>query len=369
MNNPNPVSPSSSSPPSIFLDACRSQSATRLPVWFPLTRPGTQNQAEQQPSPEIFHSPHAIQQATLDLISSLNPDAVLLSSDGMLPLQGMGIQLEPARSMRLQAASSLRSPRDIDLLATPPAEEHLAPILSVIPSLQQKCRARGLPLVGWARAPLSLASNAIDGVQSSSSENTRALLYQHPAAWKRLMEKLVTVTADFLLHQVQSGVEAVLVHDPVSGTMLSPEDYRRHILPHLSELFEKLENLEAPVLYHSALQQPLLEKVSGMVDVISLDHRAPLKTVLQGLDPAQPVQITLDPVLFSAPWREVKAHLDSFLDEAAGRSGTLLGVFDPGVGDPSRRNLLRVVEYIHRQSGPEFTTSPGPISETRGGKV
>lgn len=372
MNDHDSMTPPGSHPSSIFLEACRSQLSAPIPVWFPVTRPGKQYPARGQqsipPLPDLFQSPDAIRKSTLDSVSLLNPDAVLLASDGMLPLQGMGVRLQDDRGMQFQAASPLRSPRDIDLLGTPPAEEHLSPTLSAIPPLQQACHTRGFPLVGWARAPLSLALDAIDGPRSAHSENTRTLLYHHPAAWKRLMEKLVTVTADYVQHQVRAGVQAVLIDDPVSGSMLPPADYRRHIFPYLAQLLDRLRNLEIPVLYHSALQQPLLGEVAGLADVISLEYRIPRESALQALDPNQALQITLDPLLFSAPWREVKVHLDAFLDAAAGRSGTLLGVFDPGTDNVNRRNLRRTVEYIHHQTRLEVRPPRSPVKETRGGK-
>lgn len=371
MNDHDSMTPPGNHPTSIFLEACRSQLSTPIPVWFPVTRPGKQFPDRGQQSipalPDLFQTPDAIRKSTLTVVSPLNPDAVLLSSDGMLPLQGMGVRLQDDRGTQLQAVSPLRSPRDIDLLGTPPAAEHLTPTLSAIPPLRQECHRRGFPLVGWTRAPLSLALDAIDGPRSAHSEKTRSLLYQHPAAWKRLMEKLVTITADYAQQQARAGVQAVLIDDPVSGNMLPPADYRRHIFPYLARLLERLRNLEIPILYHSALQQSLLGEVAGLVDVISLEYRIPRQSTLQDLDPDQALQITLDPALFSTPWREVKAHLNAFLDDTAGRSGTLLAVFDPEPDDVSQSNLRRTVEYIHARTSPEVHPPRISVTETGGG--
>ena len=81
----------------------------------------------------------------------------------------------------------------------------------------------GTPLIGFSGAPFTLASYAIEGGGSRNYARTKALMYGEPAAWRRLMSRLVAVLADFLLAQARAGGER-------QGTAPErPEESRRQV--------------------------------------------------------------------------------------------------------------------------------------------
>ena len=89
-----------------------------------------------------------------------------------------------------------------------------------------------VPLIGFAGAPFTLASYAIEGGHSNNFARTKSLMYGHPDAWHRLCDKFATVVADYLGAQIDAGVDAVQVFDSWVGT-LSAADYREFALPHI----------------------------------------------------------------------------------------------------------------------------------------
>ncbi len=62
-----------------------------------------------------------------------------------------------------------------------------------------------LALIGFAGAPFTLASYLIEGGTSRQFLRTKSLLYREPAVLHVLLEKLATVTADYLVAQVRAG--------------------------------------------------------------------------------------------------------------------------------------------------------------------
>ena len=56
-------------------------------------------------------------------------------------------------------------------------------------------------------------------------------MLSEPAAWKRLLGKLVTVQADYLLAQAKAGAQALQVFDSWAGRALGREDYLRYVAP------------------------------------------------------------------------------------------------------------------------------------------
>ena len=59
---------------------------------------------------------------------------------------------------------------------------------TAIRQIQRELRGR-VPLIGFAGAPFTLASYAIEGGHSNNFAHTKALMYGHPEAWHRLCEK------------------------------------------------------------------------------------------------------------------------------------------------------------------------------------
>ena len=104
-------------------------------------------------------------------------------------------------------------------------------------------------------------------------------MYAEPAAWKRLMTKLVTVVGDYLLKQVQAGADTLQIFDSWSGVM-SQYDYERYIQPYNQTLYTMLKRVDVPVINFSTNTSAYLETVAACGgDVISVDWHLPLDMV------------------------------------------------------------------------------------------
>ena len=88
--------------------------------------------------------------------------------------------------------STINSQSDFDALK-PATDIHdtLAPIYETLRILTTEL-PDDTTLIGFAGAPFTLASYAIEGGGSKNYSKVKALMYSEPAAWKRLMSKLVT---------------------------------------------------------------------------------------------------------------------------------------------------------------------------------
>ena len=75
-------------------------------------------------------------------------------------------------------------------------------------------------MIGFCGAPFTLASYAIEGGATKDFALTKTFMLSQPAAWERLMTKLVTVQADYLAAQVRAGASALQVFDSWAGRAL-----------------------------------------------------------------------------------------------------------------------------------------------------
>src|SRR5208282_1315445 len=107
---------------------------------------------------------------------------------------------------------------------------------------------------------------------------------------------------------------------------LSPEQYRRHVLPHSRHVLDSLRGLGAPVIHFGTGTAGFLEDFSAAGgDVIGLDWRMDLSAAWRRI-PGKAVQGNLDPALLLAPRPVLKAGVRRVLAEAAGRRGFIFNL-------------------------------------------
>ena len=101
-------------------------------------------------------------------------DAAIIFCDILPPLSGMGLRIgfDPGSGPVIE--NPIASNRDIDMLAAPPATETLGSTLDAIRIVASELAPRGIPLVGFSRAPFTLASYAVEGGSSKSFAKTQA---------------------------------------------------------------------------------------------------------------------------------------------------------------------------------------------------
>src|SRR5690606_33019499 len=122
--------------------------------------------------------------------------AAIIFADILPPLIGMGLELEFVKGEGPVIHNPISRPYDVDVLATPPAQETMPATLKAIELVTAELASRDIPLIGFAGAPFTLASYAVEGGSSKSYTKVKAFMYSEPAAWKRLMSRLVTVQVD-----------------------------------------------------------------------------------------------------------------------------------------------------------------------------
>src|SRR3954471_11733284 len=217
-----------------FLKACRREPVDVTPVWF--MRQAGRYMAEyralreQHSLLDICRTPDLATEVTLQPVRRIEVDAAILFSDLLLPLEPMGLPFDFIKGEGPQIERPIESSADIEKLKLFEPREALGHVLEAIGQIQQELRGR-VPLIGFSGAPFTLASYAIEGGHSNNFAKTKSLMYGHPDAWHRLCERLSGMVGDYLVAQIEAGVDAVQVFDSWVGA-LSAADYREFVLPH-----------------------------------------------------------------------------------------------------------------------------------------
>jgi uroporphyrinogen decarboxylase len=350
-----PVGEETGEPTSLFLRACRRLSVERTPVW--LLRQAGRYQPEYRALREryslleLVRTPELAARVTLQPIESFGLDAAIVFSDILPPLVGMGLDLEFVQGDGPRIGNPISSPRDVDLLGTPPAEETMAGTLEAIRIVRRELEPKDVPVIGFAGAPFTLASYAIEGGTSRDFTRTKAFMLSEPAAWKRLLGKLVTVQADYLLAQARAGAQALQVFDSWAGRALGREDYRRSVAAANRELFGKVSTAGVPAINFSLGVGAYLEDAAACGgDVVGLDWQLPLDEAWERVGLDRPVQGNLDPASLLAPWRQLRYRIDDVLERAGGRPGHVFNVGHGLVPQTPPDNVRRLVEHVRERT-------------------
>ncbi len=335
-----------------FLKACRGQATPYTPVWF--MRQAGRYLAEYRAIREraslleICRRPDLAAEVTLQPVERLGVDAAILFADILLPFEPLGLGLSFAQGEGPVIAHPVRSAADVARLPEVDPADGLGYVMEAVGAIRRALDGR-VPLIGFAGAPFTLASYAIEGGGTRDFTTTKRFMYNEPKAWHTLLDRLATLVGRYLAAQAQAGAQALQVFDSWVGC-LSPADYREYVQPHSATALALAAEAGVPIIHFGTGTSMLLEfmaKAGG--DVIGVDWRISLDVAWTRL-PGHGIQGNLDPAALLGPLPALEAQVRDVLRRAAGRAGH---IFNLGHGvlqqtDPER--LRAVVEMVHQWS-------------------
>jgi uroporphyrinogen decarboxylase len=311
-----------------FLRACRREPVDRTPVWF--MRQAGRYMAEYRALRQNYtllqlcRTPDLATEVTLQPVRTIEVDAAILFSDLLLPLEPMGVAFDFVKGEGPAIENPLRSAADIDRVRVVDPREALSFTFDAIRQIKGELGGR-TPLIGFAGAPFTLASYAIEGGHSNNFALTKGLMYGEPAAWHRLADRLATVVAGYLNAQIDAGVDAVQIFDSWVGA-LNADDYREFALPHTRKIFAAIAG-RVPTIHFGVATGAILHVMrEAGGDVIGADWRAPLDDAWAKIGFDRGIQGNLDPTLLLGPRDRLLAGARDVLQRAAGRPGHIFNL-------------------------------------------
>lgn len=298
---------------------------------------------------ELCRTPELATEVTLQPLRRIEVDAAILFSDLLLPLEPMGIAFDFVRGEGPAIDQPLRSEGDLARVRRFDPRESLAYVLDAIRLVQHELRGR-LPLIGFAGAPFTLASYAIEGGHSTSFAHTKSLMYGAPRAWHGFCAQLADIVSDYLVAQVEAGVDAVQVFDSWVGA-LNGRDYREFILPHSQRIFEALAPLDVPTIHFGVGTGAILSEIAEAGgSVIGVDWRTPLDEAWDVIGPDRGVQGNLDPTILLGPVDRILTAVDEVLARAGGRQGHIFNLGHGILPMTPVDHVQLVAQYVHQKT-------------------
>jgi uroporphyrinogen decarboxylase len=297
---------------------------------------------------DLCRTPELAAEVTLQPVRRLDVDAAILFSDLLLPFEPMGIRFDFVRGEGPAIENPIESDADIARLRSFDPREALGHVLDTIREVKRSLSGR-VPLIGFAGAPFTLASYAIEGGHSTSFSRTKALMYGAPAAWHRLADLLAGLMADYLTAQIEAGVDAVQVFDSWVGA-LNARDYREFILPHSRRLLSAVSGRVPAIHFGVGTGAILAELREAGGDVVGVDWRTPLDEAWKRIGFDRAIQGNLDPTLLLGPLDRVLAGADEVLARAGGRPGHIFNLGHGILPTTPLEHVQALARYVHQRT-------------------
>ena len=300
---------------------------------------------------EICRQPELCAEVTLQPVRAHGVDAAVLFADIMLPVLGMGVEVELVEGVGPVVREPVASLGDVERLRVPEPEEAVPFVLETLRIVRGELDG-DRAVVGFAGGPFTVAGYLIEGKPTRDFVSTKTCMYAAPEVWHALMDKLADTFAAYVAAQARSGADVVQLFDSWVGA-LSAEDYREFVAPYSARI---LQAVDVPTIHFGTGATHLLRDLTAVGgDVIGLDWRTPIEGGWDLVGSGRGVQGNLEPALLLGPWERVEAAAGRILDAVAGRRGH---VFNLGHGvlpatDPAA--LRRLVELVHERSAVEVS--------------
>ena len=335
-----------------FLKACRREPVDCTPVWF-MRQAGRymveyRRLREKHSILELCKMPELAAQVTLQPIDRFALDAAIIFADILLPLEPMGLSLEFAEGEGPIIHNPVRDRTAVDRLKVIDDTE-LQYVMDAI-SLTRKMLAGRVPLIGFAGAPFTLASYAIEGGSSRNYIHTKQMMYREPETWHRLMDKFARVITGYLRRQIKAGAQAVQLFDSWVGC-LSAGDYDEYVMPHVQLIFEGLKHEGVPLIHFGTGTTAILKAMrQAGGDVIGIDWRIPIDEAWAMVGYDRAVQGNLDPVTLFGPMSEIERRVTDILRRAAGRPGHIFNLGHGILPNTPVENVAATIDLVHKLS-------------------
>jgi uroporphyrinogen decarboxylase len=273
-------------------------------------------------------------------------DAAVMFADIMLPVLGMGVDVELVENVGPVIDRPIESVADVERLRVPDPQEAVPFVLEAVRLVRHELAAERA-VVGFCGGPFTVAGYLIEGKPTRDFLRTKRCMYAAPEVWHALMDKLAAAFAPYVVAQVEAGADVIQLFDSWVGA-LSVADYREFAAPYSARI---LESVPAPTIHFgtgTAHLLPDLAEAGG--DVIGLDWRVPIDHgwELVGFD--RGVQGNLEPALLLGPFERVEASAEAILAAVGGRPGHIFNLGHGVLPDTDPADLRRLVELVHERS-------------------
>ena len=171
----------------LLVRAARLEPTERTPVWFMRqagrSLPEYREIRKSHTLFEVCYEPELCAEVTLQPVGRHDVDAAVMFADIMLPLLGMGVEVELVENVGPVIADPICSRAQVDALLVPEPEEAVPSILEAIAIVRRELRP-DQAVIGFCGGPFTVAGYLIEGKPTRDFVKTKTCMYGSPEVWQ-----------------------------------------------------------------------------------------------------------------------------------------------------------------------------------------
>jgi uroporphyrinogen decarboxylase len=245
---------------------------------------------------DICKTPEVAVEVTLQPLRAFGFDASIIFSDILIPLEAMGLELSFTDSHGPAFANPLRSKEDVARFHLFDVAEHCGFLGTALNMMRRELDHTDTTLIGFAGAPWTLASYALEGRSWKTGRYSKALLLENPALLHTILQRITDMIVPYLCYQVEQGAQVLQLFDTWGGLVPTPYlqefvlDYQEQVMDRV-----KAECPTTPIVLFMKNSRGILPLLhASQADALSIDDLTPLSEARAILGNTRTLQGNLD---------------------------------------------------------------------------
>ncbi len=300
----------------LLLRALRKEKVERPPVWM-MRQAGRYlpDYIKLRDKYDFFtrvQTPELATEITLQPVDQVGVDAAIIFSDILVIPQAMGLEVLMEEGKGPSLPKTIKSQKDIDELNISNADEHLKYVLDALTLTKKELNGR-VPLIGFAGAPWTILCYMIEGKGSKTWDKAKQFAYTQPELAHALLQKITSISIDYLKAQVKAGADTVQVFDSWAGA-LSPEDFKTYAQPYLVQIADAVKDSAPVILFPKGSWYALKDLAESSASGIGIDWSLTPKLARDLTNNKITLQGNFDPAKLLAPIPQIKIWVKEMID-------------------------------------------------------
>ncbi len=295
---------------------------------------------------DLCYNPDFASEVTLQPIRRFGFDAAILFSDILVVPHALGRELRFS-----EGHGPLMTPIEANEIAgIDPSLFHvnLETVYQTVRQVKSKLSSQ-TALLGFCGAPWTVATYMIAGKGTPDQAPARLFAYRHSEAFDALLELLADWSADYLIRQLDAGVDAVQIFDSWSG-VLDEAMFRRACVQPVKRMVDRVRTVhpDAKIIGFPKGAGAMMRGYSAATGVtaLGLDWAMP-DWFAQELQSSGPVQGNLDPLRVVAGGKVLDGGVASVL-RVLGKGPLIFNLGHGITPDAPLAHVERLVELVRK---------------------
>jgi uroporphyrinogen decarboxylase len=257
-------------------------------------------------------TPELACEITLQPVDQVGVDAAIIFSDILVIPQAMGMEVLMEEGKGPSLPKVVKTQKDVDGLLTKNAENNLKYVYDALSLTKIELNGR-VPLIGFAGAPWTILCYMVEGKGNKTWDKAKQFAYTQPELAHELLQKITSVTINYLKAQVKAGADIVQVFDSWSG-ILSPGDFKIFAQPYLLQIADALKNAAPVILFPKGSWYALNDLSKSSAAGIGIDWCITPQLARKLTENKITLQGNFDPAKLLAPVPQIKQWVRDMID-------------------------------------------------------